>query len=64
MTSKECKVWAWLWFGCLILQIIGLFFSKPIEHFQFTIILLNLVILSDKLEMKNMAEKIENRGWH
>ena len=64
MTSKECKVWAWLWFGCLIIHIIGLFFSKPIEHFQFTIILLNLVILSDKLEMKIMAEKIENRGWH
>ena len=64
MTSKECKVWAWLWFGCLIIQIIGLFFSKPIEPFQFTVILLNLVILSDKTEMKIMAEKIENRGWH
>ena len=64
MRSKECKVWAWLWFGCLIIQIIGLFFSKPIEHFQFTIILLNLVILSDQLKMKIMAEKIENRGWH
>ena len=60
MKSKEYKVWAWLWFGCLIIQIIGLFFSEPIEHFQFTIILLNLVILSDKLEMKNMTEKIEN----
>ena len=64
MKSKEYRVWAWLWFGCLIIQIVGLFFSEPIEHFQFTIILLNLVILSDKLEMKNMTEKIENREWH
>ena len=64
MMSKEYKVWAWFWFGCLIIQIIGLFLIKPIESFQITIILLNLVILSDKLEMKIMAEKIENRGWH
>ena len=64
MTSKTYKIWAWIWFGNLIIQIIGLFFSKPIESFQFTAILLNLVILSDKVDMKNMAEKIENRGWH